>query len=92
MSSPRTIIKLRITADDESAATTAIAILEAALARYGCKLARPRMGSNPKYADQPKYLAYGDMVIAGEPPKRRRPRSAPRTQPTPRPPHDNTKG
>lgn len=94
----RTIIKLRITADNEEAATRAVTLIEAALSKYGCKIARPRQGSNPKYANDPKYLAYGDMVIAGPPKKRRSTPTAPATKrksvATPNTPtgSDSTKG
>jgi hypothetical protein len=59
------LIKIRITADSEAEAITAVALVEQQLAKLNCRMLRPRVGSNPKYADDPKWLAYGDFEITG---------------------------
>jgi hypothetical protein len=66
------IIKLRLCADNEADAQKARDIVEAALAKYGCRLATPRAGRNPKYADAQKVFSYGELVINAPAPKRKR--------------------
>ncbi len=57
------IIKIRITADNEADAEQARALIEQALAGAQCRLQSPRQGNNPKYADAPKWMSYGDFVL-----------------------------
>ncbi|MFV9507898.1 MAG: hypothetical protein AB4911_25400 [Oscillochloridaceae bacterium umkhey_bin13] len=56
-------VKIRITADSAEDAELIRAHLERTLAP-GLKLAKARQGSNPKYADDPKWLAYGTLTLA----------------------------
>jgi len=57
------IVKIRLTADDEETAERAAALVEEALAAQQCRMQRPRQGSNPKYADDPKWMSYGDFEL-----------------------------
>jgi hypothetical protein len=57
------VIKLRITADSEDDALRACALVEELLAELNCRMQRPRQGGNPRYADDPKFLAYGDFEL-----------------------------
>lgn len=57
------IVKIRITADSEADADAARALIEDALAGAQCRMQTPRQGSNPKYADDPKWMSYGDFVL-----------------------------
>jgi hypothetical protein len=52
-------VKIRITADNEADATQAREYLKA-LMGDGLTLAKPRQGTNPKYADNQKYMCYGE--------------------------------
>jgi len=54
-------IKIRITADTEQDAELLIAALTALLPGYSSRKARA--GNNPKYADNQKFLAYGELTI-----------------------------
>jgi len=57
------LLKLRLTADSEEDAQRACELVEDLLAHLNCRMQRPRQGSNPKYADDPKWLAYGDFEL-----------------------------
>lgn len=57
------IVKIRITADSEADAEAARTLIEEALAAAQCRMQTPRQGSNPKYADDPKWMSYGDFVL-----------------------------
>lgn len=61
-------IKIRTTSDSQHASDAARAYLERLLP--GLKLAKGRKGNNPRYDDDPKVLAYGELEIpgTGEPP------------------------
>jgi hypothetical protein len=52
-------VKIRITADNEADATQAREYLKALLGE-GLTLAKPRQGTNPKYADNQTYMCYGE--------------------------------
>ncbi len=54
------MVKLRICAETEEACETARRLLENAT---GCRMGRPRAGSNPKYADSQKWFSYGEWEI-----------------------------
>lgn len=53
-------VKIRITADNEDDATQAREYLKSLLGS-GLSLAKPRQGTNPKYADNQKYMCYGEV-------------------------------
>jgi hypothetical protein len=55
------IVKVRIVADDEHNADIARAYLLKHLP--GLSLGRANIGRNPKYAGNPKWLAYGDLAL-----------------------------
>lgn len=55
-------IKIRLTGDSEQEVLDAIEICEQLLPN--CVITSPRQGRNPKYADDPKWLAYGEMQRA----------------------------
>lgn len=57
------IVKLRITADSEEDAEAARELIEGLLSDAQCRMQTPRQGSNPKYADDPKWMSYGDFVL-----------------------------
>lgn len=53
--------KVRITADNQEESDRVRAWLERRLPEL--KLSRGRVGGNPKYADDPKVLAYGELEV-----------------------------
>ncbi|HEU4323314.1 MAG TPA: hypothetical protein VFS21_09185 [Roseiflexaceae bacterium] len=54
------VVKLRICAETEADCEAARRLLENAT---GCRMGKPRAGSNPKYADSQKWLSYGEWEI-----------------------------
>jgi hypothetical protein len=68
--SGRPVIKIRLTAESQDDAELACAVVEELLATLQCRMQAPRPGGNPRYADDPKVLAYGDFELP--PVKRRR--------------------
>jgi hypothetical protein len=63
------MIKIRLTGDTEAEVTAAIQLCERLLPNT--VIAPPRQGSNPKYAGDQKWLAYGEMQRA-QPRQRRK--------------------
>jgi hypothetical protein len=53
--------KIRISAPDQVTSDAIRVVLEALLP--GVRLQRGRIGSNPKYADRPEVLAYGELEL-----------------------------
>lgn len=75
-----TTVKIRITADNSEDAEAVREYLQRML-KPGLKLAKARQGNNPKYAEAPKWLAYGIFTLKDtvqielpEPGTKRRPR------------------
>lgn len=60
------VVKIRIVADCEEDADQARALVEQLLARLECRMQAPREGQNPKYADEQKWMSYGDFVLPGK--------------------------
>lgn len=63
----RITVQVRITADTQEESDLARAFLEDALPGLG--LQKGRAGGNPKYAENPKVLAYGQLVFCPTTPK-----------------------
>jgi len=57
------LVKIRITAHSEADAEQARALIEELLSSVQCRMQTPHQGSNPKYADDPKWMSYGDFVL-----------------------------
>lgn len=66
------VIKIRLTAGCEDDAQRACELVEELLTALNCRMQRPRTGNNPKYADDPKWLAYGDFELPAKKQRKRR--------------------
>jgi hypothetical protein len=67
-------VKIRITSDNADDAERIRVHLERKLGP-GLKLGKSRQGNNPKYAADPKWLAYGTLELARKPRKPRKPKA-----------------
>lgn len=68
------VIKIRLCADDEPTCREGIELVEQALPN--ARMQSPRQGSNPKYADQQKWFAYGELDTSKAKVTRRRRKAA----------------
>lgn len=68
------IIKIRLCTEDEPACRAGIDLVERAL--LNARMQSPRQGSNPKYAEQQKWFAYGEIDTSRSKVTRRRRKTA----------------